>query len=278
MKKRLFALLTALCAVLLLTAPAFAGEYGMPDWYPEDVSGFQHFHNANAPRLVDEADLFTDAEEEEISYKLTALAQNHPESDFVVFTDVSSYGEDLDEYAADFFVFNGYGVGNDYNGMILFICMEPGNRGYWMLGHGASEPLFASDENIDHLSGVLVDYLRSGEYGAGVSRYLDEVDVLYTNGRFPRSSGANLLIIAGSLLIGLVAAAIVVGALKASLNNVSEATEANRYFVSHSLRLRRQRDYFLYMTENRVKREKERSSSHTTSSSGDSFSGGGGSF
>ena len=35
----------------------------MPDWYPKDISQFKDFHDYNAPRVVDNADIFTADEE-----------------------------------------------------------------------------------------------------------------------------------------------------------------------------------------------------------------------
>ena len=63
MKKRLSAVLLLL-ALLITTACAavYAGN-GLPSWYPDDVSSFKFYHDEKAPRVVDNADLFTDSEE-----------------------------------------------------------------------------------------------------------------------------------------------------------------------------------------------------------------------
>ena len=259
-------------------APALALENGGPYWYPENVSDFVDFHNdPSTPRLVDDADIFTDEEEAELTAKLDSLRENFPQSDFVVFTDNSSYGLDHDVYADDFYVFNGYGVGGDYNGVILLICMEPGNRGWQIAGTGGCKHLFQSDDNIDHLNSTISPYLRDGEYAQGVSAYLDDMEVLFTKGKFPRGAGSTILFIIGSLVGGLLIGLLVRGVLVGEMNNVHEATQANLYLDKGSVQLRHRADYFLYRTVSRVKREKK--SSHSTrSSSGRSGSGGGGRF
>ena len=277
MIKRVFALLTALTLLYLLACPALAAEEVAPYWYPESVTDFEDFHNdPSTPRLVDDADIFTDEEEAELTAKLDSLRENFPQSDFVVFTDNSSYGLDHDVYAADFYVFNGYGVGGDYNGVILLICMDPDHRGWYIWGTGGCEKLFQSDANIDHLNSTISPYLRDGEYAQGVSAYLDDLNVLFSKGRFPK--GIRPLIVIGALLGGLVIGFIVRAVLESEMDTVHEAVQADRYLDTGSVNLRHSADYFLYRTVNRVKREKSSSSHSSSSSSGRSGSGGGGSF
>ena len=273
MKKRLCALFSALLLLGVFTLPALAADG--PYWYPEDVQAFEDFHNdPSYLRLVDDADIFTDEEESELTGKLDALRANHPEADFVVFTDVSTYGLDRDVYAADFYVFNGYGVGSDFNGVILFISMEENNRGWYFWGTGKCEKLFKKDANIDHLNSTISPYLVRGEYADGVSASLDDLDVLFTRGKFPK--GFRPLILIGALVGGLIIAIIVRAVLMGDMNNVHEAVQADRYLEKDTVHLRHSADYFLYRTVHRVKRQK--SSSSTRSSSGRGGSGGGGSF
>lgn len=275
MKKIFCTLLGAVMLLGCLSMSALAIEGG-PAWYPDDVQAFVDFHTEEStPRLVDDADIFTDEEEAELTAKLDALRANHPDSDFVVFTDTSTYGIERDVYAADFYVFNGYGVGDDFNGVILFISMEENNRGWYFWGTGKCEKLFKKDANIDHLNNTISPYLKRGEYAQGVSASLDDLDVLFTKGKFPK--GFRPLIVLGAIVGGLIIAWIVTTVLKDEMNTVHEATQANLYLDKGSVHLRHSADFFLYRTVSRVKREKK-SSSSTRSSSGRSGSGGGGSF
>lgn len=278
MKKILCTLMGAFMLLSCLSMSALALENG-PYWYPDDVQSFVDFHNdPSYPRLVDDADIFTDEEEAELTAKLDALRANHPQSDFVVFTDTSSYGLEHDVCAADFYVFNGYGVGDDYNGVILFICMEEGNRGWQTWGTGGFKKLTDKDDNIDHLNETISPYLRSGDYAQGVSAYLDDMEILASKGKFPRSMGGTILLLLGSIAGGLLIAFIVRASLREEMNSVHEATQANLYLDKGSVNLRHSADFFLYRTVNRVKREKKSGSHSTSSSSGRSGSGGGGRF
>jgi uncharacterized membrane protein YgcG len=66
--------------------------------------------------------------------------------------------------------------------------------------------------------------------------------------------------------------------LKAQLKSVAVKTEASDYIVPGSFNLRNSRDFFLYKTVSRVKRESSSSSGSSHSSGGRSSSGGGGHY
>ena len=51
-------------------APGERGAAGMPDWYPKDPKNFPPYHDETAPRVVDVADLFSDAAEERMEARL----------------------------------------------------------------------------------------------------------------------------------------------------------------------------------------------------------------
>jgi len=79
------------------------------------------------------------------------------------------------------------------------------------------------------------------------------------------------------LLIGLITALV----LKAQLKTVRPRHEASEYLRKDSFVLSASRDFFLYRTVNRVRRQSESSSGGSrthTSSSGRSHGGGGGRF
>ena len=109
----------------------------MPSWYPSNVNSFQRFHTSSGTsRVVDDADILSAAEEKQLAATVNEM-RDRLDMDFVVFTDTSTHGLSRAVYAADFYEFNGYGVGDDYNGLVIFICMEQGNRGWWTAACGA---------------------------------------------------------------------------------------------------------------------------------------------
>ena len=257
----------------------------LPDWYPEDVSSFEEYADPNAPQLRDDADVFTESEEAAILAKLQELRAKHG-ADFVVFTDKSTYGFDRATYSADYYIFTRHGVGEDLNGMIFFLSMEPGNRGWYTNATGSCQRLFGMD-NIEKIDDRLEPYMVAGRYGEGVLDYLDSIDTLFTTGHAPRTTADYAMPIGIGVIFGLIAAAIVTLVQRKKMKTVAQATSAADYLTRGSFNLTRQNNTFLYRNVSRTLRQTERSSGggggssfggSSSSSSGHSFSGGGRSF
>ena len=152
-------------------------ESGKPAWYPKDLENFKDFHDADAPRLVDLADIFTKEEEEQMLSIIQAI-QKDSGKDIVVYTDVTTYGLSRRTFAADINELAGYGFGDNFSGTVLFICMEQGNRGWWTDATGECEEIY-SEYVINYLDDALEPYMVGGKYGEGVIDYLKNVKNLY---------------------------------------------------------------------------------------------------
>ena len=76
MKKLLSIVLTALF-ILSFGTLCFADE--LPYWYPEDVEAFEDYHAENAPRVVDDADIFSDDEEEDLEVSILKSVEENGE-------------------------------------------------------------------------------------------------------------------------------------------------------------------------------------------------------
>ncbi|MBR0475826.1 MAG: TPM domain-containing protein [Treponema sp.] len=152
-------------------------ESGKPAWYPKDLETFTDFHDPDAPRLVDLADIFT-LEEEEQMLSIIKSIQKDSGKDIVVYTDVTTYGLSRRTFAADINELAGYGFGDDFSGTVLFICMEQGNRGWWTDATGECQEIY-SEYVINVLDDALEPYMVGGKYGEGVIDYLKNVKNLY---------------------------------------------------------------------------------------------------
>lgn len=153
----------------------------LPDWYPEDVEGFEFFHDDNAPRVVDDADILSDEDEKKIEERLGEIREE-TERDIVIFTDNSTYGFTREIYAADFYDFNGYGCGDDYEGACLMICMDPDDRGFYTSVAGpVSEGLY-KEQYASEMDDALYEYMADGEYAEGISDWIELMYTLYTKG------------------------------------------------------------------------------------------------
>lgn len=263
-----------------------AEEYdtvALPDWYPDDVASFVDFHTpASTPRVVDDADLFTDGQEAAMAVKIAAMREAY-NMDFVVYTSPSAYGMEHNMLAADFYQFNGYGVGDDFSGGVLLICMDPMDRGWFTATCGRYRDLYTSQAN-ERLNARLRPWLVRGAegeedaYGEGVLQYLDDTAAVMSGKKvYNYTIPAGLAAIA-FLLIG----GITLGIERGKMKTVRQAADAEEYLVPGSFDLRRHRDFYLHRTVTRTRRESSSKSGGGgggfSSSGGRSFGGGGGKF
>ena len=153
----------------------------LPSWYVTDPSSFVGFHNdENEPRLIDLANLLSPNEENEIKARLKQIRQE-TNQDVVIYTDVTSYGMDNELYAEDFYVYNGYGIGPEYDGLVLFINMDPENREMVSASYGLARTLF-NDEMSNQLDDILYNHLINQEYYAAFTEWTDGVENLLKYG------------------------------------------------------------------------------------------------
>ena len=154
----------------------------MPYWYPADVSSFIRFHGIDLPHVVDDAGLFSESEKADLSQRISSLIGKYAERgiDFVIFTDRSSYGLGEAVYSADFYYFNGYGIGENYTGSVFFLNMDPYDRCWWSAATGDVQDLFDDYEiNIEPIDDAIEPYLRSGDYYGAMVVYINCLDSLY---------------------------------------------------------------------------------------------------
>lgn len=153
----------------------------LPSWYVTDPSAFVDFHNdENEPRLIDLAGLLTPAEETEIKARLADIREE-TNQDVVIYTDVTSYGMDNEEFTKDFYVYKGYGIGPEFDGLVLFINMDPDNREMVSASFGLTRTVF-NDSMSSRLDDILYDHLVNKDYYGAFSEWADGVENLLKYG------------------------------------------------------------------------------------------------
>jgi len=227
-------------------------------------------------RVVDEADLLTAEEEIELLFQLDEISE-YQQFDVVVVTLNSLDGEDIQYYAADYYDYNGYGMGENKDGVMFIMSME--EREWFILttGYGIN---VLNDSELDDLGEEMVPYLSAGDYAEAFHLFAEscEEEVIYTNENGVEKAKPSLLIaIVAGLVLGLIPTFIMRGKLK----SVRMQSGAGGYEDRGSRALTVKQDIFLYHTVNRVPKPKEDSSGGSTTftgSSGRSHGGRGGSF
>ncbi|MCI6651954.1 MAG: TPM domain-containing protein [Ruminococcus sp.] len=237
-------------------------------------------------RLVDNADLLTDSEKTSLLLLLDNISEKQ-KMDIVVVTTDSLEGYTPQEYADDFFDYNGYGYGENRDGILLLISMEDNDWYISTTGYGITA---VTDAGREYMSQQFLSYLSDGDYAEAFSTYAqlcDEFIAMAKAGepfdvdnlpKEPFKIWFNVLIALG---IGFVFAIIVVLYMKSKLKSVRFQPAASSYVRNGSMNITQSGDFFLYSHLDRRAKPKDNdsggSSTHT-SSSGSTHGGGGGKF
>lgn len=242
-------------------------------------------------RVVDMAELLSDSEKTALLSKLDEISERQ-KLDIVVLTVNTLDGKTPRDYADDFYDYNGYGFGENKDGILLLVSME--DRDWWIstTGYGITA---LTDAGIEYISKKFLSDLSDGDYAQAFTTYAELCDQFITQaktgepydiGNMPKEPfnvAWNILV---AFVIGLVVAFVVTNIMKKQLKTVQLKSEANNYVKSNSMIVTENRDLFLYNQVSRRARPKETdnssgssggSSTHT-SSSGSSHGGGGGKF
>lgn len=241
---------------------------------------------AEADRVVDGAGLMTMEEAQTVRSLLDEISIKYQCDVAIVTTNSAGIKSEYEamNYADDFFDYNGYGIGNSRDGILLLISIQDGNRFYWFSAHGYGSEAF-SDYDTEYMGDKLVPYLKNGEYYSGFLLYAEMTENIL---EYAANGGTNpsklspldptrILI---ALAVGVVISFIIASGMRSKLKSVRMQPKANSYIRRGSMSLTTSRDTFLYSRVNRTERVSDNGahgSSHT-SSSGSTHTGSGGSF
>ena len=250
--KRLTAMI---CAVVLLVSvavlPASAGV-------------------TDNPRVVDKADLLTDAQEAALTAKLTEYSEKN-DCDIVFLTEPDMNHEDyyfngtVEDFADMYYETHGY----DADGVLVLRILDN--------GYGSPRIQFScsgkcikrlTDEEQNDIIDLAATDLIYGNYDEAFNTMADGISDKLP----PRLKGYWYLLAVG---IGVLLALLIMLILKKKLKTVEMQRSAANYVRSGSMHLIQSRDTYLYSTVNRVRRESNSSGggSGRISSGGGSHSG-----
>ena len=239
------------------------------------------------PRLVDDADLLDSSEEEELESELDEISERQ-QFDVVVVTVNSLEGKTPQDYADDFYDYNGYGYGSDHDGVLLLVSME--DRDWYMstTGYGITA---ITDAGREYISDQFVPYLSDGEYLEAFETYANLCDEFvtqadtgeaYDSGNMPKGEYAWVLYLGIAIPVGVLIALIIVECMRRQLKSVRMQNSAANYVKKGTMVIDGKYSHFLYaQTTRRIKPEPSSSSSGSSthvSSSGTTHGGGGGKF
>lgn len=241
------------------------------------------------PRLEDRADLLSDSEEADLLGKLDEISERQ-QVDVVVVTVDSLEGKSAMAYADDFYDYNGYGFGEDRDGILLLICMEARDWQISTSGYGITA---FTDAGQEYMSEQFLEYVSDGDYAQAFTIFADLCDDFITQAATGEPYDVDHLpeepfSVAGGLVTAFGAAFLVsliaTGIMKGQLKTVRRQREADNYIRQGSMQLTKRSDLFLYSHVDRTRKEekedsdKKGGSTTHTSSSGRTHGGSGGKF
>lgn len=277
MKKKLLsiistALVLGVCLTSGLTAKA-AGSFS--PFFEGDVY--------EQPRLVDQADLLSDSEEQALLNKLNQISAKQG-MDVVIVT-VQDHTGSMQDFCDDFFTDHNYA----WDGVIFMLSMEERDWHISTFGYGITA---ITDYGYNKLFEYVKEDLSANNYYSAFNTWADTTDEFITEakngtaydtnhkadeGEKPFALVRNLII---SLLAGLGIGGIRASSLKGQLKTVHQQVGAAQYTKENSLNVTVDREIYLYRNVTRTEKPQNSgggSSTHTTSS-GRTAGGGGGKF
>ena len=252
------------------------------------------------PMVIDSADLLSDSEEQRLETAAQTLRSTYS-MDVVILTVSSLDGTRAQDYADGYYDINGYGFGDNADGILFLLAME--EREWYISTCGAA--IYAvTDYGAEQLGSAALPYLSDGAYYDAFQAYLntlaqyleahalgnpidgyagdtgsfyhgDQEEILY----YEEQEGVNIIL---SVLIGAAAATAAILIMRIPMNTKKRQYGAADYLNTGSYHLRTRRDIFLYSNVTKSRKQQSSSSgggsSVHRSSSGRRHGGGGGKF
>lgn len=246
---------------------------------------------SNLSRLTDDGNLLSSDEERKLTTQLDEISQRQSFDVVVVTVAGIPEGYTVQEYADDFFDYNGFGQGSGRDGCLLLISMEERDWYISTRGYGITA---LTDAGIQYIGEKMIEEgLSDGDYLSAFQTYARLCDNFVTKaregnpydvGNLPKEKIPWGLVTLVAVALGCGLAFIPVTVMKAQMKPVRSRRDAGDYILRGSMTLTRNRDMFLYRNVTRTPIPQDNSSgggggsSVHTSSSGASHGGGGGKF
>lgn len=226
------------------------------------------------PLVVDNADLLSSEEEAEFIERCETFISEY-QMELAILTVDDLEGKTAQEYADDFYDYNGYGYGESDDGMlVLYKPGEEGERELHITTHGrGSEVFFAGIR--EGIYAEMKDYLIADNYYGAFDIYLDKAETQL-------KPGVPVIWLFVFMLIGATVGLIVTTSMTSKNKTVVAQNNAKVYTRQGSMNITGSSDTFLYSFVSVKPRPKvdnggSVSSTHT-SSSGRTHGGTGGKF
>ena len=225
------------------------------------------------PLVVDQADIIPDDVENDLLTRCETIATEY-EMEVAIVTTNDFEGKSAQAYADDFYDFNGYGYGENDDGML--VVYKPGAEGereIWITTHGNGSTFFFQGIR-EGIIADMKDYLIAEDYENAFNTYLNRAEEQLK----PGTPVIWLFVLA---LVGAVVGLFITGSMTAKNKSVVAQNQAKVYTRQGSMMVTGAQDVYAYsFVDTRPKQTSDNSNDDSThtSSSGRTHSGSGAKF
>ncbi len=224
--------------------------------------------------VVDQANIIPDDVETALLARSEAMAAEY-EMEVAIVTTNDFEGKSSQAYADDFYDFNGYGYGENDDGMlVVYKPGEEGEREIWITTHGNGSSVFFQGIREGIITDMK-DYLIAEDYDKAFNVYLDRAEAQL-------KPGTPIIWLFVLALVGAVVGLLITGSMTAKNKSVVAQKHAKVYTRQGSMYVMDAKDVFAYSFVNATPKaqdnDKSNDSSTHTSSSGRTHSGSGAKF
>ncbi len=258
--KKIFSCMLLLFISMALRLPAYAAFDNLP--------------------IIDDAGYLMQSELDELSMELDKVREKY-NFEVAIYTESDMTSDSAEASADDIYDYQGYGAGENDDGIMLYICS--GTREYHFTTHGKGLEYFNS-RGLIYLESKIVPYLSENDYYEAFEAYIETSDELLQmakDGKPYNEKHYSTKYLVGVILVCLLAPLLIAFIMmKRKLKKMKTAVEndyAANYVKPGSMRIDTSRDLFLFSRITKTEKPKSSSGTHT-SSSGRTHGGRGGSF
>ena len=224
------------------------------------------------PLVVDQANIIPDDVEAALIARCDTIAEEY-EMEVAIVTASDFGGLIAEAYADDFYDFNGYGYGENDDGMlVVYKPGEEGEREIYITTHGNGSSVFFQGIR-EGIIADMKDYLIAEDYEKAFNMYLDRAEEQLK----PGTPVIWLFVLA---LVGAVVGLLITGSMTAKNKSVIAQNQAKVYTRQGSMVVTGAQDVYAYsFVDTKPKQTSDSSDSSThTSSSGRTHNGSGAKF
>lgn len=205
-------------------------------------------------KIYDDADLLTSEEETQLKVKIDAFIDKYNMDMVIVTTNDNSSSGTTQDYAQDFYDYNGFGIGKTKDGILLLIDRTYGYNDLRIVTTGEAILIY-DDIRIEYILDDIV-YAKSDGYYQMALAFVDASSNYAEKGVAPSNSGY-YIDVNGILkpkrffpwfwviLISLAVPSIIVGVLVARNKMIKKEVQAAAYLDQNSIEYTRREDRFI---------------------------------